>query len=122
MATQGFEKQGFRKTMCRRPRKSVMHSDVQALNEYILFKSTRIYIIQKYILHFSMRASFKKRLYNIHTHIPIQQRSQPYKVTSSSSGVVRVRRLAHGNLDTRNEPGIQLATFRLVVHPPYLLR
>ena len=34
---------------------------------------------------------------------------------------VRVRRLAQGDLDAQEEPGIELATFRLPANPLYLL-
>ena len=47
-----------------------------------------------------------KGLYNtasispIYTHIHTPTQSQPHKATASSSGAVRVRRLAQGHLDT----------------------
>ena len=48
-------------------------------------------------------------------------RSQPCKVTASSSGAVRLRRLARGHLDTLGVSGMEPATFWQPAHPLHLL-
>ena len=57
----------------------------------------------------------------IHTFTP-RRRCQPRKATTSPSGAVRVRCLAQGHLDTREEePEIEPGTFQLPANPLYLL-
>ena len=57
---------------------------------------------------------------NTFTH---RRRCQPCKASTNSSGAGGVRCLAQGHLDTRRqeEPGIEVATFRLPANPLYLL-
>ena len=69
-----------------------------------------------------------KALYNIASLSPIIQTfphrrwSQPCRATASSSGAVRVRRLARGHLDTHlGGAGDRTSTLRLPADPLYLL-
>ena len=89
-------------------------------------RTPRIYIMLDFLyLLFTFRGFdrrfYPQRLTTIPSQIHTLTLSQPRRATASSSGAVRMRRLAQGHLNTRwEEPGIELATFRLTVSPLYL--